>query len=317
MRSGRHHLDRRRASVGLGICLMIALILPAVARAGGAPIPNVNWNGLLPPTPGVPASADPATPCGINAPPSCVDHDIKRLIANWEQFDASCDPRAVIALIDLRATQKFRTFLSDRRGSAFYENQRRYINLDRALQNGFLDAFASYEKGTAPPAWKIAFDAALGHHTNAVQDALLGMNAFLQRNMPVALAAIGVGGPGAASFKSDYNHHNDVFFAAFPSVEDELGRRYDPLFNLDSTHALGEIGGLETLRAWREGAWRNAELLDSAKTPEERTSVMASIDASSEAWARMIVAPDFSSWWTVRYAHCKAFQSSLAQGKAG
>ena len=82
-------------------------------------------------------------------------------------------------------------------------------------------------------------------------------------------------------------------------------------------HALGEIGGLETLRAWREGAWRNAELLDSAKTPEERTSVMASIDASSEAWARMIVAPDFSSWWTVRYAHCKAFQSSLAQGKAG
>jgi hypothetical protein len=45
---------------------------------------------------------------------------------------------------------------------------------------------------------------------------------------------------------------------------------------------------LQTLVAWREGAWRNAERLVSAATPADRAQVAASIEQSAADEAAVI-----------------------------
>jgi len=89
-------------------------------------------------------------------------------------------------------------------------------------------------------------------------------------------------------------------------VEDELAARYDPSIHLvdASPSPADEEGALETLKAWREGAWRNAERLALARSDAERASVMAQIEAVSTAWARIIEAADFSWYAPTRDAYC-------------
>lgn len=304
-----HQRRLRHLSRTIAILLIVMFVAAPVAiRADHEVLPYLPWSQLLPPDANVPEASDPARPCGADASPSCVDFDIDRLTELWEPLDQACDPRAVIALVDLRATQTFRTFLSDMRESAFYDDEDRYINFDRILQDLFLEAFAAYEQGTAPPAWTIAFDAALAHRTTAAQDVMLGVNAFFQRNMPVALAAVGIGGPNAAGNKADHDRHNEVFRLAIDRAQDEITERYDPLMGLldASPSPFEETFALEAIKGWRERAWRNAERLASAQTAQDRESAMAIIDAESEAWAHAIAAYDFSWWWPTRDAHCRA-----------
>jgi hypothetical protein len=48
------------------------------------------------------------------------------------------------------------------------------------------------------------------------------------------------------------------------------------------------VAGLELVKGWREGVWRNAERLLEAKTPAERREVGESIETNAAAWAGLI-----------------------------
>lgn len=298
-------MGRQVAALVVAITILLA---PTSARSDHEDLPSVSWTSLRPPMPGVPSVENPAVPCGVDASPACVDGVIQRLVAHWEPLDQSCDPRVIFELINVRATQLFRTYFSDMRGENFFEDEPKAVNLDRVLQDLYFDAVAAYETGDAPPAWTVAWDAALAHRTTAPQDAFLGINAHLQRDLPVALAAVGITSPDGTSYKPDHDRLNEIIATAIDVVEDEIAERYDPMMSMADLSPLpwDEVFTIEVVRLWRENAFRNAERLTVAPNEAERDLVMASIEAEAEAWARMIATQDWSWWWSVREAHCLA-----------
>jgi hypothetical protein len=181
------------------------------------------------------------------------------------------------------------------------------INLDHNFAELYFDAVDGYGNNNAPPAWRIAFDAAVSGRTNAIQDVFLGMNAHIQRDLPVALAATGLVGP-AGSHRADHNRINEILRQVLNRIEDEIDRRYDPLVGLADAKPspADEILSFETIKSWREEAWRNGERLALARTDAERRAVMSSIEANAQAWATFIAAPDFSFYRAQRTAYCRA-----------
>ncbi len=302
----------RRLCVAL---VALAIVVPATASADH-PFGNIPWPNRLPSRPGVSGPADPSTPCSPAAP-SCVDGVIRQMIRVWRPLDDVCDHRAVFALTYLMTTQGFRRYLSDVRGSPFFADEPAVIQLDRTFANLYFDAVSRYRSGSAPPAWRIAFDAARSGRTNAVQDIFLGMNAHIQRDLPVALSSVGLVDAHGVSRKPDHDRVNDILSAVLDDIENELAARYDPMIRLAdaSPSPADEEGALETLKSWREGAWRNAERLALARSDAERASVMAQIEAVSTAWARIIEAADFSWYAPTRDAYC--LKRSLSRPPGG
>jgi hypothetical protein len=298
-------------------CLLVAVAVAApIASWADHPLGNIPWPNLLPPRSGVVSPAPPLAPCAPAAP-SCVDGVIQQMTDAWTPLDSSCDHRAVFALTYLMTTQGFRDFLSDRRDSAFFADEAAIIQVDRAFANLYFDAVARYATGDAPPAWRIAFDAARDGRTNAVQDLFLGMNAHIQRDLPVVLAAVGLVDEQGISRKPDHDRIDEILSDVLDGIEDELAARYDPMISLADAKPspADEEGALEMLKAWREEAWRNAERLALAKTDAQRAQVMAQIETVSETWAHVISAADFSFYSSTRDAYC--FQRSASRPPGG
>jgi len=292
----------RRLSAAL---VVLAIAGPVAARADGPPLGNIPWPNLLPPRPGVEAPAEPSAPCKP-AVPACVDRVIRQMTDAWTPLDRACDHRAVFALTYLLTTEGFRRYLSDVRGSAFFADEPGIIQLDRTFANLYFDAVDRYRTGHAPPAWRIAFAAAASGRTNAVQDLFLGMNAHIQRDLPVALASVGLVDAHGVSRKPDHDRVNDVLAAVLEHIQDELAARYDPMISLaDTNPSPADEAALETLKSWREGAWRNAERLALARDDAERAEIMKQIETVSETWARIIEAADFSWYAPTRDAYCR------------
>jgi hypothetical protein len=287
--------------------LVIAALALAALTAGSAradhPLGNVPWTTLLPPR-DVPADPDPAEPCGAQPTADCVDGVIADMIENWEPIDAACDARSVFALTYLLTTQAFRETLD----TGFWQDQDGIIQLDRVFADLFFAATEAYEDGNAPPAWTVAFDAATQGRTNAVQDVFLGMNAHIQRDLPVGLAAVGLVQPDGSSRKTDHDAVNGILAGVLDHIEDEIGRLYDPLvtFADASPSPADEMGALEMLKLWREIAWRNAERLTLARSDAERAQVMTEIETYSTLWANAIAAVDFGWYEERRFAYCSA-----------
>jgi hypothetical protein len=159
-----------------------------------------------------------------------------------------------------------------------------------------------------PEAWRIAIDTAARGEVNAGQDMLLGINAHVQRDMPFVVADLGLVMPSGASRKRDHDRGNEVLDRAYQRVVEAVRDRYDPL--LSTTNAdwnpVDDIGGLELVKGWREGVWRNAERLVNARTPEERQRVVDSIESNAANWARMIAAPQQPGYRAQRDAYCRS-----------
>ncbi|MGH2785625.1 MAG: DUF5995 family protein [Actinomycetota bacterium] len=298
---GSARVRRLPASIAIGV---IALVLTVPGAAGADhPLGNVPWSTLLPPRE-VAGPAVPAQPCGAQPTSACVDGVIADMVENFEPLDTACDPRAVFALTYLLTTEAFRETLD----TGFFADQDAIIQLDRVFADLFFAATDAYETGDAPPAWTIAFDAATAGRTNAVQDLFLGMNAHIQRDLPVALAAVGLVAPDGSSRKPDHDAVNEILAGVLDYIEGEVGRLYDPLvtFADASPSPVDEMGALEMLKLWREGAWRNAERLTLARTDAERASVMKQIETYATVWAQLIAAADFGWYSARRSAYCSA-----------
>ena len=69
---------------------------------------------------------------------------------------------------------------------------------------------------------------------------------------------------------------NEVNARVFDGIEKFIAAHYDPSFSLIDLPVvpLDEIGTLELVKLWRENAWRSAERLLAARTPEERATVV-------------------------------------------
>jgi hypothetical protein len=265
----------------------VVVLLLAAPAAHAQTAPDLPWPELLPPAP-APADVQPGPVPGCRvARIACVDRVIRRLRATRDRL--GCDHRAVFADTYLLLTRQFRTVL--RRDPRLFDDRRWLIYEDVTFANFY---FPLFRRGAElPEAWRIAFDTAARGDANAAQDMLLGINAHVQRDMPYVVASVGVRTPDGRTRKPDHDVVNQILAQAYETIVRDVERRYDPFVGVSNSSVtpLDDFGGLELVKGWREGVWRNAERLLNARTEAERALVVRSIEDNAANWARMIATP--------------------------
>ena len=118
---------------------------------------------------------------------------------------------------------------------------------------------------------------------------LLGINAHVQRDLPFVLYAIGLVAPDGTSRKADHDRVDIILNRVADDIIAEVARRFDPTADdTDLPTGLDGTAVFQLLAGWREKAWRNAELLADAPTPEQRELVATAIENDAATEAHMI-----------------------------
>jgi len=265
---------------------MIVLALPAAAAAEDAPF--VGWSALLPGL-SLPYSP-PSTDDCIAGRRQCVDKTIREMTRRFDSLASSCDHSAIFSLVYLRVTEEYRRTID----TPFFDDTPFVNHEDTIFARYYFSAFDAWAAGRTaevPAAWRIAFDAASKHAVSASGDLLLGINAHVQRDLPLVLYSIGLRRADGTSRKLDHDRVNIILNRVADDVIAEIARRFDPTTDdADLPTSLDDAAVFQTLAAWREKAWRNAEELAAAPTPEARDKVVAAIEDDAATEARAIVA---------------------------
>jgi hypothetical protein len=286
--------------------LTVALAAPSAAAADDPPF--VGWSGLLP---SLALPYDPASPddC-IGGRDRCVDKTIRQMTSRLDPLASSCDHDAVFSLTYLRVTQEYRRTIGA--DPSFFDNTS-FVNYeDTVFAHYYFAAFDAWVAGRiedVPPAWRIAFDAAAAHAVSGSGDLLLGINAHVQRDLPLVLYSIGLVAPDGTSRKPDHDRVNEILNRVIEPLIAEIARRFDPTIDdTDLPTSLDDTTLFQLLAAWREKAWRNAEALAAAPTPQARNLVVAQIENDAASEARTIVAstayPPLTRGSATRDAYC-------------
>jgi hypothetical protein len=196
-----------------------------------------------------------------------------------------------------------------RRGPALLRDNAFVNHQDAVFAAVYFDAFDDWQSWTVldlvPPAWRIALDAGDRRSVNGLGDALFGMNAHIRRDLPFVLAAIGMVTPDGESRKTDHDRVNTFLERVQGEVRSELARRHDPTVAAAGVPGtdLDEVGTFQVIQLWREEAWRKAELLVAAPTPEAHERVARFIEADA-ATSALAIRTLFASADPPRAAHC-------------
>jgi hypothetical protein len=283
---------RLRRSIGVlaALVLAVGLVVPAGQQSAHADDPIfVPWSSLLP---GLtdeynPSSANDCVAGRMN----CVSAVIREMEGRFEPLGRSCDHNAMFALAYLRTTQ---TYLWAAKQSGFFQDTPWVNHEDAVFAKYYFNAYDNWLAGNrsqVPQAWLIAFDSAAERRTTGSGDLLLGMSAHINRDLPFTLAAIGMVTPEGQSRKADHDKVDEFLNMVIEPMLAELAARFDPdTVNVETPFGVGNAGLFQLIAAWRERAWRNAELLVSAPTPELRAAVAQQIELTAAAEATTIVA---------------------------
>jgi hypothetical protein len=221
----------------------------------------------------------------------CLKATLKELARIADATAKDCSHDAIFARSYLRMTQ---TYGWSRDIDGFYEDVPFANHQDAVFARYYTDAYHAYHGGdraSVPEAWRIAFDASRDEKVTGTGSLLLGMNAHINRDLPFVLAAVGLVAPDGTSRKPDYDAVEKWLYTATEPLVAEVATRFDPTADdANDPYGLGYLALFQRVSAQRENAWRNAEALVSAETPEERERVAASIEAQAETEARTLLA---------------------------
>ena len=289
----------------LAAVIALAVLVPAAAADHHGT--NPPWPQALPPG-ASPTDVQPGPVRHCRQPRlACVDGLLRRIRRQWRRLDAACDHRAVLTLAYLRITQELRRELPKR--DSIFHHKRWMYTLITTFSNRYFRALRRYRaERSIPEAWQIAFDAYREADIGAGQDVLLFSNAHVQRDLPFALAEVGLWSRSGHSRKPDHDAVNEINNRILDPVGDELARRYDPYFQyMDLSPSPGdELGVQEVVKNWRERAWRNAERLANANTRAERRRIAHGINDAAASWAERIVSFELPGWREDRDAYCRS-----------
>ena len=275
----------RRLSLVTVLVTGSLLLAPGAGRAEDPPF--VGWTELLPglTTEFMPSSENDCTAGRTH----CVDAVIREMRRRFDPLASSCDHDSIFALAYLRTTEEYRRTIED---PTFFEDTAFVNHEDAVFARYYFDAFDAWRAGrreAVPPAWAIAFKAAAEHAMPASGNLSLGINAHVQRDLPFALAGIGLVKPDGSSRKPDHDRVNEFLNRVTDDLYAEIARRFDPTIDDADLPGTGDDAALfQIIPTWREIAWRNAERLVSADSPEARAEVAASIEAYAASQAEAI-----------------------------
>jgi hypothetical protein len=211
--------------------------------------------------------------------PHCVHFVIKEMERRFRHLARACDHDAIFSLLYLRTTEKFQETLD----TIGYGDAASVVREDALFADYYFRAYDAYHEGHGyvPPAWQIAFAAADQRTVFATGNALLGINAHIQRDLPFTLFDLDQQGHPVS-----YEDHNLVnIFLAQVDVAAEIAARFDPTFDDNSDPAALQ----QLIVAWRELAFANYLRLRNAPTAEARATVAAEIEGYAAAVAAGIV----------------------------
>ena len=284
--SGRRGRRVTRLFVIVATLVSAVVVTTAPARAED-PLP---WSALLP---GLTSGYEPTSQdiCKSGRI-QCVDAVIREMTRRFNPLASSCSHDAVFALLYLVVTKYYRDAVTD----PHFFSDNAFVNYEDAyFAQQYFSAFDNWYGGVralVPQAWQIAFSAADAHAVTGTGNLLLGVNAHVNRDLPFVLAYIGLVKPDGTSRKPDHDKVNEIFYQAYGPAFAEAEQRFDPSISNATFDGMpyDDDAFLQTLVAWREEAWRNAERLVLASTPEERAQVAQSIEQAAASEAQTIVA---------------------------
>src|SRR3954447_11853213 len=291
------------------LLVVVALVVCAAAPSGAraAEPTDVNWPALLPAMPTQAGGTGGPQPHCAKATMRCIDTEVRRM--RRLQRRLGCDHRAVFDTTYLTLTKVLRSTM--RRDHSFFADRRALIFEDALFAEVYFRSVSAYAHGRpVDEAWRIAFDAARSGDQQGSGDMLLGINAHVQNDMPFVLAALTLRDPKGRTRKDDHDRMNEVLDGAFESVVRQISSRFDPLAATETWRLspVTDVFGVELVKLWREGVWRNAERLTLAKTDAERRQVADSIHAQAAATARLIALAGMGppGYRATRDAYCAA-----------
>jgi hypothetical protein len=268
------------AAALLAVVATVAGVSTTQHRAGADPI-FVEWPALLP---GLTDGFDPGSSnvC-VSGQVSCIDAVVREMQRRYEPLKDNCSHQALFALTYLRVTQ---TYAWSARQPGYYPDPAWTNHAVAVFAKYYLRAFdawtADSTSAAVPQAWKMAFNAARDGKVSGAGNFFLGLNAHINHDLALAMAAAGLTGPDGVSEKINYDDIDALLNSVTIPLIAELSARLDR--SMDDTSLPLHLDAVATgnvMYAWREQAWRNAELLASASTPLAKDLVTATIDANS------------------------------------
>lgn len=274
---------------------IIAVALVAVATfAAGSPAAAdgyedpffLNWPTYVPSSPVGGYAATEGDEC-TKGQLQCVDKVIREMTKRYNAL--RCDHDSTFAFTYLLTTEEYRRAVED---PQFFSDNAFVNHQDAVFARYYFDQFDDWHAGRTAevsPAWRIAFHAAERQQVSGMGNVFLGMNAHVNRDLPFVLAEIGLVKPDGTSRKADHDRVNAFLAATNQYLLSEAAKVLDP--TLDDGDVPGtsvdNSTAVQALVAWREQAWRNAERLVAAETPEARARVAQEIEqmAALEALA--------------------------------
>jgi hypothetical protein len=291
----------------VAVALVLGLLAAPAALADDAPF--IDWNPLLP---GLEPGFHPnRTKDCADGRSSCIEQTLDQMYGRFDKLYASCDHNALFALTYIRVTEAIRRSLHRR----FYEEPRFLQTEDRVFARMYFAATDNWRAGRrqyVPPAWREALDAGRDRSVSGLGNLLMSMNAHVNRDMPFMLDALGLRKPDGSSRKPDHDRGNRVLAPLYDDVLTEMDARFDDsISDYDVPGLLVDDTALfQILQGWREGVWRNAELLGSAHTPSQRRAVANYIENYALNQARFIKANTRIKSSSTRDAQCRAYRRS-------
>ena len=192
--------------------------------------------------------------------------------------------RVTLSVLDAVATTKYRdpTFLEQ---------------LDVVFANLYFDAVAKGNANprAAPAAWRPLFECRAERGILAIQFALAGMNAHINRDLPQGIVAtcLAVGGaPEQGSERyNDFTSVNDLLEAVEAQIKSEFSTGVVGLIDAAGGEADDAVA-MWKVRAARETAWTNAEVMWALKaTPTLQGAFFSRLDGLTGFAGRGLLVP--------------------------
>lgn len=269
------------AAVLLAATATVAGVSTVQQQAGADPL-YLEWPALLP---GLTDGYDPGSSnvC-VSGKVQCIDAAVREMERRYAPLAASCSHQALFALTYLRVTQ---TYAWSARQPGYYADPGWTTHSVAVFAKYYLRAFdawtADNDSAAVPPAWKTAFDAARDGTVSGAGNFFLGLNAHINRDLAYAMAAAGLTTATGASAKPNFDRVDRLLNSVTTPLVAELSARLDPTMDdTDLPVSLDAVAVGNVMFAWREQAWRNAELLSS---PLTRGLTTAAIETNSIAQA--------------------------------
>jgi hypothetical protein len=219
----------------------------------------------------------------------CVDKVVRQMTNRLDPLASSCDHDAIFSLTYLRVTEEYRRTIE----SPTFFDDTPFVNHEDVVFAGYYfaayDAWKAGRTAEVPPAWRVAFDASRNRSVTSYGNLLLGINAHVQRDLPFVVYSLGMVKADGSSRKPDHDRVNQILNRVTDDLIAEIARRFDPTIDDNNPPTtLDDFTLFQTVVGWRESAWRHAELLAAAPTPQARELVGQEIENYAASQAQTI-----------------------------